>query len=311
MGATPLLNAAGTLALTCADGVCSSIDYTLTNAHYAWPRTITTSTSAAHLPEPHREYLTNFISRRGAEWINSARTSGQPWIAFSTHSSPHTPIQPPPPSLTGPAATDTSCALTGLSYRLQYKIMAESVDMSIGEMLIDLGLGARIDGEFVLGDLAAANTMIVIVNDNGTFGPNVLPPFSPMRAKQTVYETGVRSPCIIAGPKVVAPGRVVDETVAIVDLFGLLCEFAGVDWTAVETPSRRIDCVPMMPFLADPSQGAIREFNFAMYRQGVFQVGAVGPCINGAAVIDGLISIPELCAADELRQLAPAFNLLG
>lgn len=176
--------------------------------------------------------------------------------------------------------------------------MVESVDASIGNMLVDLGLGSRVNGSFVLGDLVAANTMILIINDNGTFGYDVLPPFSIARAKQTVYETGVRSPCIIAGPQVVAPGRAVDETVSIVDLFGLLCETAGVDWTAVETPSRRIDCVPMMPFLTNPAQGAIREFNFAVYRQGVFPANTVGSCANGNTVIDGLIANPALCAAN-------------
>ena len=79
--------------------------------------------------------------------------------------------------------------------------------LSAGDMLIDLGLGTRVGGQFVLGDLAAANTLLVVVNDNGTLALNVLPPFSPANAKQTVYETGVRSPCIIAGPQVQSPGR--------------------------------------------------------------------------------------------------------
>ena len=48
--------------------------------------------------------------------------------------------------------------------------MVESVDASIGNMLVDLGLGSRVNGSFVLGDLVAANTMILIINDNGTFG---------------------------------------------------------------------------------------------------------------------------------------------
>ncbi len=298
MGATPLLKADGTLAATCAEGSCSAVDFTLTNAYYAWPRTTTTPTSAEHSRLPQREYLTSFVSRRTAEWIAGARAAGKPWIAFSTHSSAHTPIQPPPPSLTGPAASDRSCAFSGPGFRSQYRLMVESVDASIGNMLVDLGLGSRVNGSFVLGDLVAANTMILVINDNGTLGLDVLPPFSILRAKQTVYETGVRSLCMVAGPQVVAPGRAVDETVSIVDLFGLLCETAGVDWTAVETPSRRIDCVPMMPFLTNPAQGAIREFNFAVYRQGVFPANTVGPCVNGNTVIDGLIPNPELCAAN-------------
>ena len=101
LGATPLLNADGALAATCAEGSCSAIDYTLKNAYYAWQRTTVAAgiggAVTVERPElPRREYLTGFISRRGAEWIASARSSGRPWLAFSTHSTAHTPIQPPP-----------------------------------------------------------------------------------------------------------------------------------------------------------------------------------------------------------------------
>ncbi len=298
MGATPLLNASGTLAATCADGDCAAIDFTAMNAYYVWPRVIATPAAAGQLDDPRREYLTSFISRRTVEWVDEASQAGKPWVAFCTHSSAHTPIQPPPPSLTGPAASNASCALTGVEYRLQYKLMCESVDRSIGNMLVDLGLGTwGMDG-FELGDLTAANTMIVLFNDNGTLGYDVLPPFDPTRAKQTVYETGVRSPCIVAGPMVAQPGRAVDEAVCVVDLFGLLCDAAGVDWTTVASPTRKIDCVPMMPYLTDPSQGAIREFNFAMYEQGRFAPGQVGPCLLGQTEVDGLFTSQSLCEAN-------------
>ena len=298
MGATPLLKADGTLAATCAEGVCSGINFEALNAYYVWSRTITTANLALRPELPQREYLTSFISRRTAEWIENARESGQPWIAFSMHSSAHTPIQTPPPSLTGPAVTNVSCALSGVGFRQQFKLMAQSLDKSIGNMLVDLGLGSRVNGVFELGDLQAANTMLLIVNDNGTYGYDVLPPFDPQRSKQTVFESGVRSACIIAGVGVQGPARAVDEIVSITDLFGLLCETAGVDWTKVETPSRRIDCKPMMPYLTNPNQGAIREFDFAMYKQGSFAEGAVGPCIMQGSVVDGLITSDSLCVAN-------------
>jgi hypothetical protein len=163
-------------------------------------------------------------------------------------------------------------------------------------MLVELGLGSWNGAEFELFDLEAANTLLIVINDNGTIAFNVLPPFDPVNAKQTVYETGVRSPCIVAGKGVSSPGRAVDATVSIVDLFGLMCDAAGVDWTNVETPARAIDCVPMTPYLSNPAQEPIREFNFAIYEQGLFVPGQAGPCINGNSVIDGLITSPQLCA---------------
>ena len=295
-GGTPLLADDGQLATSCANADCSAVDFSIENAYYAWDRIITSQASTERTASPHREYLTSFVSRRSVEWIESARAAGRPWLAFSTHSAAHTPIQPPPPLLTGPAGNGVSCALSGPGFRQQYRLMAEAVDRSIGDMLADLGLGSFQKGVFTLGDLAAANTMIIIVNDNGTYALNVLPPFSPARSKQTVYETGVRSPCIIAGAGVSAPNRAVDAAVSIVDLFGLIAETAGVDWTKVAEPGRVVDCRPMKPYLENPAQEPIREYQFAMYSQGKFALGQVGPCIVSGAVIDGLITSPQLCA---------------
>lgn len=296
IGATPLLAADGTLAQSCADGDCAAIDFTLGNAYYAWDRVITLGSSAIQLPDPWREYLTSFISRRGTEWIEQARADGAPWMAFITHSASHTPIQTPPPSLTGPAVTDVSCALTGLGYRQVFKLMNESVDRSIGEMLVDLDLATVVKGKVVLRDPQETNTVIVVFNDNGSLGSTVLLPFNPLQAKQTVYETGVRSPCIIAGPMVVAPGRAVDATVSVVDLFSLLNEVCGVDWQAEMPAGRIVDALPMLPYLTNPDQEEIREYNFAIYEGGTFVPGQVGPCINGGVVIDNLITGPDLCA---------------
>jgi arylsulfatase A-like enzyme len=296
IGGTPLVNPDGSPVASCAGATCGSIDFLAENAYYAWQRTITTPAGVTQPATPQREYLTNFVSRRTTEWIGAAERAGRPWIAFATHSSAHTPIQPPPPMLTGPAANDASCAFTGVGFRQQYKLMVESVDRSIGNMLADLGLGAWVDGKFVLGDLAAANVMLVVVNDNGTYAYNVLLPFSPQRAKQTVYESGVRSMCLVAGAGVASPGRSVDAQVSIVDLFGLVADAAGVEWQAIESPSRVIDCLPMMPYLVNPGQPPIREYNFAMYAQGIFAAGDVGPCVLGNTVIDGLITSPTLCA---------------
>jgi arylsulfatase A-like enzyme len=296
LGAVPLVQADGTLVTACSEGVCADIDFGILNAYYVWDRHICDGGTVA-LPEaPQREYLTSFVSRRSAEWVEGARKTGAPWFAFVAHSSAHTPIQPPPPSLTGPATSDVSCSISGPAFRQQYKLMVESVDRSIGNMLVDMGLGSWNGSQFELGDLEAANTMLIVINDNGTIGFNVLPPFDAVNAKQTVYETGVRSPCIVAGKGVSSPGRAVDSAVSIVDLFGLMCDAAGIDWTKVATPSRIVDCVPMTPYLKNPSQEPIRESSFAIYEQGLFVPGQVGPCINGNSVIDGLITSPQLCA---------------
>ena len=66
---------------------------------------VTTEADGSYAVEsdpPHREYLTTFISNRARQWIEDSRSSGEPYLAFVTHSASHTPIQPPPPSLSTP-----------------------------------------------------------------------------------------------------------------------------------------------------------------------------------------------------------------
>lgn len=297
LGATPLLDSSGNLAATCADGVCADINFELTNAYYAWQRVTTEADGSYTVKSPHREYLTTFISDRSREWIKDARSSDEPYLAFVTHSSAHTPIQPPPPSLSKPGPGEPDCTLGGLvgDYRVQYQRMCESLDLSIGQMLVDLGLAVDKDGVVSLIDPKQTNTMIVVFGDNGSLGSTVLPPFAPTYAKQTVYQTGVWTPCIVAGPMVESPGRVVDDIVNVVDLFGLITDAAGVDWQAQIPDYRIIDTQPMMPYLTDLDAAGLREFNYAIYQGGTFAPGQTGPCIIGGFVIDDLFGSPALC----------------
>ncbi|MCA9283574.1 MAG: sulfatase-like hydrolase/transferase [Phycisphaerales bacterium] len=301
MGGTPLLDANGNLAATCADGTCAAIDFTKANAYYVWPR-ITTFADGSYLASdpsmPERNYLTSFISGRSTAWVNDPKAGDGPWLAYVTHSSSHTPIQPPPPSLSEPDPNAPDCSVGDgtPAYRLQFKRMCEAVDRSMGEMLADLGLGTIEDGVFSLTDPKLTNTMIVVFGDNGSFGLTVLPPFDPLLSKQTVYQTGVWTPCVVAGPMVNSPGRAVDEMVNAVDLFGLVADAAGVDWQAQIPSYRPIDSRPMLPYLTDPSAPSQRQFDYAIYGEGTFAPGQVGPCIIASQVVDGLITSPGLCS---------------
>ena len=76
--------------------------------------------------------------------------------------------------------------------------MIESMDTEIGRVLVEAGIATITDGvlEFTP---EHANTMIVLLGDNGTYAPVVKGPFDPERAKGTVYQTGVWAPLIVAG----------------------------------------------------------------------------------------------------------------
>lgn len=174
-GGLPLLNSDGTLATSCDDcaaiDVCDGASYNdvYLNAYYAWQQLHTNAsgdyTENYPVVEPTREYMTSWISRRSAEWIavQEAQDDG-PWMCMVTHSSAHTPIQTPPFELTGVNATPLNCTLPtidpNIQYREVYSLMVESLDRSIGNMLVALGYGTWGQDGFELADLASKNVKI-------------------------------------------------------------------------------------------------------------------------------------------------------
>ena len=67
-------------------------------------------------------------------------------------------------------------------------------------------------------------------------------------------------PLVVAGPLVKHPDRDVTDMVNIADLFELFGEIAGID--VHKTVPRPIDSEPMLPYLINPKQKAIRKTNF-------------------------------------------------
>jgi arylsulfatase A-like enzyme len=140
--------------------------------------------------------------------------------------------------------------------------MIEAMDAEIGRVLVETGIATRGPDGSLQYDPERSETMIVIMGDNGTYAAGVKAPFNPLRAKATVYQTGVWVPLIVAGPLVKAPGRQVSAMVNIADVFQLFGEIAGIDVHAVVPPSRPLDSVSMLPYLQESNQRSLRTTNF-------------------------------------------------
>jgi arylsulfatase A-like enzyme len=69
------------------------------------------------------------------------------------------------------------------------------------------------------------NTLIVFCSDNGGMPPGVNLPYRAF--KSSLYEGGVRSPCIAAWPGHIKPGTVIHEPLHIVDLYPTFVRAAG------------------------------------------------------------------------------------
>ena len=130
-------------------------------------------------------------------------------------------------------------------------------------------------------------------------------PFDLQRAKGFVYQTGVWVPLIVAGPLVQGPtGRSVDALANTVDLFELFGEMAGVNVREVVPPAHTLDSRPMLGYLTDPEQEAIREYNFTQLGPGVFETPANDetrswPCVLlESACSDILFDTQPFCKAN-------------
>ncbi|MCG5502197.1 sulfatase-like hydrolase/transferase, partial [Ectothiorhodospira lacustris] len=276
------------------------LDFERQNAHSVSPVTYNFADgSVEELPftDPRaRQFRASFAVDAAAEWINS-RPADQPWMATVSFASIHTPlVQPPvdPTSAANIASSHLDCT-NPLAQRILSNLMVESLDLEIGRLLVAIGVASR----NAQGDLVytpeSTDTMVVILGDNGTLGSTVKLPFDPSRSKGSAYQTGVWVPLIVAGPLVNEPGRIVSSMVNVVDLFALFAEIAGITDVQAQVP-RPIDAMPMLPYLMDPEEPAIRSWNYTEVGLNLQADGAVnGPCfiINSCTQIPIVRSVCE------------------
>lgn len=229
-----------------------------------------------------RGYRTTQEANRAIAWIKKAQQeTNRPWMLTLGFAALHTPLQPPPAHLLpNPEAelsllgcgTPVASVLadsgivdpTNLANAAQQRIIAqhmlEAVDHEIGRLLEETGIALRNSS----GDLEYnpdSDTVIVFTTDNGTYMPSVKLPFDPLRAKGTLYQSGVWVPLIVTGPVVESPNRDVGHMVNSTDLYRLFLDIAGID-TEKLAASIDMDAQPVMPYLSYVDQQPIRSTNF-------------------------------------------------
>ncbi len=141
------------------------------------------------------------------------------------------------------------------------------------------------------------------MGDNGTYVSSVkfTAPgrFDPARAKGFPYQTGVSVPLLVAGPVVQQPGREVPHPVNATDLYRLFADIAGADVDGAIPASRPLDAQPVLPYLADPAQPAIRAVNFTEMGTNFSNPTATTtpqPCVvEAASVCFSIFPIKALC----------------
>jgi N-acetylglucosamine-6-sulfatase len=184
-----------------------------------------------------RDYLTDVLARRGVDFINSSAASGQPFFLELATFAPHRPYTPaprdaklfpglkvprpasfdvlptnPPRWLAGhPPLTARRIRRINRVFRLRVQAV-QAVDDMLGK--IEAALAAR---------HLRRNTYIVFSSDNGlhTGEYRLLP------GKLTAYDTDIRVPLVIAGPRVPV-GKKTDVMAENVDLAKTFTAIGGI-----------------------------------------------------------------------------------
>ena len=171
-------------------------------------------------PIEQQGYMTDLLTGHAVEWLK--QRSQKPFFLYLPYTCPHIPLQGP---------DDAGKPLDNKSQE-RYRKMIERMDHGIGEVLAQLDrMGA------------AENTLVVFTSDNGAIPVGRNAPFRGF--KSSVWEGGIRMPCMARLPGVIRPGS---TTIQV----GM-----GMDWlptilaaTGVRAPAgKKMDGVNLMPVL--------------------------------------------------------------
>jgi arylsulfatase A len=161
---------------------------------------------------PDQTTLTTLYTRRAVEFIN--KNKDHPFFLYVPHSMPHVPLY-------------NSEKHREKSGQGTYGDTIMEVDWSVGQILQAL---KRHDLE--------ENTLVIFTSDNGpwlVYGNHAGSAAHLREGKGTVFEGGVRVPCIMRWPGKIPAGRVCNELAVSFDLYPTFAKLAGA-----ELPKERI-----------------------------------------------------------------------
>ena len=270
VGGVPLVDAAGTPVLVGSAAAVARVDFTRQNGYFVNDRVVAVEGQKPVVTTEHK-YSPSSDVDHALTWIN-AQPAGTPWMCTVGFVNVHDPYQPAPSNLLQPDAEwpaalpyicETQVGYEGVDTDPSKKGMTNQMlsasDREIGRLLVQGGFAAWSGNGVTLTD---PNTLVVVVGDNGSYGPVVRLPYNKYQAKGYVNQSGVCVPLVIAGSGVASPNRSVDAMVNVADLYQLFGEVANIDVRATVPASHALDAQSMIGYLRDANAPAVRTFNF-------------------------------------------------
>jgi len=181
-------------------------------------------------------YLTDLINQRATDFIH--KNARQPFFLYVPHLAVHYPFQVPDQpgqKLTKENATQGT--------RQQYVAMLERVDKGVGMILDALDKNGIAD-----------NTLVVFSSDNGGY---YLSDNSPLfHHKSTLWEGGVRVPCLMRWPGVLPAGKVSQQMGITMDLTATMLTAAS----AKLPEGHKLDGIDLLPHVSGKKKESERTF---------------------------------------------------
>lgn len=195
-------------------------------------------------------YATELITDEAARYLGARKASDKPFFLYLAFNAPHfgkgySPKDKAPVNIMQPRSED----LKRVSF-IDNKIRREFAAMTVS---LDDGVG-RVMGALKRNQLDK-KTLVIFLTDHGgdpTYGGSNLP----LRGdKATLFEGGIKVPCILRWPGRITAGSASDAMVWSIDLFPTFCSLAGI-----EPGDARLDGRDLSPALFDQANWQDRAF---------------------------------------------------
>lgn len=190
-------------------------------------------------------YLTDLLNQKAVDFIG--RHAKEPFFLYIPHLACHFPFQSP---------DDPSQKLTKENHeqgsRKIYKSMLERVDQGVGQILGALDKHGLAD-----------NTLVIFSSDNGGYKYSDNSPL--FHHKSTLWEGGVRVPCLMRWPAVLPRGQVTDQPGITMDLTATILAAAGGELGTLQLPAKlrqehTLDGINLLPILTGKHKQVQRNF---------------------------------------------------
>jgi arylsulfatase len=198
----------------------------------------------------HQAQLTTWYTERAVQFIEQNRR--RPFFLYVAHSMPHVPLF-------------VSDKFKGRSGRGLYGDVIMEIDWSVGQILEALrrhGLEER--------------TLVIFTSDNGpwlSYGNHSGSAGILREGKGTVWEGGVREPCLMRWPGKIPAGSVCAQPAMTIDLLPTIARLAGA-----ALPAQKIDGKDIWPLIAGhPGAVSPQEAYYFYYGQNELQALTSGP----------------------------------